>query len=128
MSYASTLLWKSISRLLLGQFIVVLSLGCCLWLAYGRHHAFSVFYGGFVAVLGALLLGWHLQKIARSIPNRLNPGTLYFSSGALWRFLTATFVLWIGIKWLHLLPFPLVIGFGIAQAAYFFGWNYRSMP
>jgi ATP synthase protein I len=119
MSYASALLNSGIRRLLGWQAIIVLVLGGGGGVFYGRYHAFSLLYGGGLAMVVAILLGWRLQKINAS-PMQGSSGLLHIYLGAVERFVVVVLGMGAGMGWLRLPPFPMIVGFAAAQAGYLF--------
>ena len=120
MSYASSLLRSGLRRLLIMQGLIVLLIGGMVSFRYGQYHAISAVYGGVLAMLVALLLGWRVQKVGVSGKMDGGLGELHLYIGALERFVLVALGVWAGMGWLRLPPFPLIAGFTAAQAGYFF--------
>lgn len=116
MSYAYALLARGIRRVLIWQLIIVVCFAVLGGVIYGYYHLISIFYGGLIAMLVTLILGWRLQKVNISIKSAFSVIHIYI--GVIERFILVILGFWIGIKFLALLPFPMIIGFSIAQIGY----------
>ncbi len=108
------------ARRLLGiQAVLVVVAGAVCLVARGVPEAQSALYGGGIALLSA----WMLQRRVRRAISvaRTHPGreTTVLFIGALQRFLMVVGLFALGMGWLGLNPLPILIGFGVAQIAFF---------
>jgi len=108
------------ARRLLGiQAALVAAAGAGSFVLAGGFAARSALYGGAIALLAA----WMLQRrVRRAIEvARDAPGgeTTVLYVGALQRFLAMLGLFALGLGWLGLSPLPLLVGFAVAQLAYF---------
>ena len=119
MSYAAKVLRSGVRRVLVVQVLVVGVVAVAFWLfGKGTFSALSVFYGGGVAMLATLLLGCRIQSAsdASAIGGGYASAALYW--GVLERYVVVAAGVGVGIGVLHLDPFPLIVGFGVAQTGY----------
>lgn len=98
--------------------LVAAAAGACL-VAAGPFEAQSALYGGAIALLSAWMLGRRVRlaiETARTHPGR---ETMVLYLGALQRFFVVVALFALGMGGLELHPVPLLIGFGVAQLAFF---------
>jgi ATP synthase protein I len=104
-------------RLFVWQTIIVSLTGGVILLGYGSYYAISIFYGGTIAIVASLLLGWRLKRLSTSVKVS---GFVHIYIGALERFVLVVAGMAIGMGWLRLSPFPIIMGFAVAQLGYLF--------
>ncbi len=108
-------------RLLLVQAgLVVLGLGFG-WYAYGMAGGISSLYGGAVALVNTLWLGRKVEVAGEMAEEDLTRGVYAIYFNAVQRFVFVLVALGVGLQALELTPQSLLLTFGIAQLAYFFG-------
>ncbi|CAK0746779.1 conserved membrane hypothetical protein [Gammaproteobacteria bacterium] len=120
MSYTSVLLGKGRWRLLFFQVVIISFIGCLVAINYGYYSALSILYGGFISMLVAWLLVWRLQKMNASTKVMTGFGVMHIYIGMVERFLLVALGMGVGMGWLHLPPFLIIVGFAAAQLAYVF--------
>jgi len=120
MIYTSALLKSGRRRLAVWQSVIVLMVGCVVWMVHGHYYGLSVFYGGGLALVISFLLGWRLQKVV-NLGRAMNGfDLLQISFGALERFVLVALGMACGIAWIGLAPWAMILGFTAAQIGYFF--------
>ena len=132
MSEAAELLHRSVRRVLLGQaaLVVLVAAGFLLWPGRtpGLNGALAAIYGGSVAILSAWWLGRQVRRAgsggAAQSDTQRSQIALYAGAGE--RFLVTLALLGLGLGWLKLMPLPVIIAFGVAQAAFLI--NFRGAP
>ncbi len=108
-------------RLLLVQAGLVL-LGLAFgWYAYGMDGAIGAAYGGAVAFINTLWLGRKVEVAGEMAEEDLTRGIYAIYFNAVQRFVFVLVALGVGLQALKLTPQSLLLTFGIAQLAYFFG-------
>lgn len=98
--------------------LVALAVGGYLF-TQGGGPAQATAYGGGVAMLSAWLLGrrvLHASEVAKTHPGQ---ETMVLYVGVVQRFVVVLTLFGLGMGWLGLQPVPLLIGFAVAQLAYF---------
>ena len=108
------------ARRVLGiQVVLSLLVGTLFWLRGGVSDGQAALFGGGCAIVGALLL---VRRVRLAIDAaRVSPGseTTVLFIGALQRFAIVLGLFVLGMGWLRLSPVPLLVGFAVAQAAFF---------
>ena len=89
------------------------------YLARGVIGAQSAIYGTSVSVILALLLIVGVKRAAASAPDNKNKSMAALYFGAAQRFVFALALFALGVGTLKLDPLAMVVGYGVAQAAYF---------
>lgn len=101
-------------RLLLMQVVAAVCVAIPAGAVYGSGAAVAAIYGGLVALLMTLMLAWRLDQAARS-----SRALRWLVLGAAERMIVVCIAFAIGIGWLGLVPVPVLIGFGVAELAYY---------
>lgn len=107
-------------RIMAIQAALLVAVALAYWLAEGMHPARSAAYGGVIALVAGWMLGRRVRlakEVARVAPGR-ETTVLYI--GAVQRFVTILALFALGMGWLNLSPVPILVAFGMAQAAFFF--------
>ena len=118
MSYAATVLRRGMRRVLLAQALLALAAALAFGLFGGPNTPLAVIYGGAIALLITLLLGWRVQRAGEVGASSATGGTLLLYLGALERFIVVLAGLALGMGWLKLSPLPMVVGFAVAQLGF----------
>lgn len=79
----------------------------------------AAIFGAFISLVLGRLLSWGVERASRAAAENNNKGVAVLYIGAAQRFLLAIALFAIGMAVLKLPAFPMVVGFGLAQAAYF---------
>lgn len=110
---------RDIYRLLLVQFSIVAVAALVAFLGWGREPALGVAFGGTVALASAWLLGRRLRRTAEL--GRTSPGleTVSLYVGAVERFGFVLGMFWLAMGYLALPAVGVLVGFGLAQLAYY---------
>lgn len=119
MSYAAEVLRRTLRRLLIVQVLLVLAVAAGFLFTRGGAELLAALFGGGIALLNTLVSAWRLRRASE-------PGTdarrslfeLY--AGAVIRFVATPALIAIGIVVLSLDPVAIIVGFAVAQLAYFF--------
>ena len=108
------------ARRVLGiQVVLTLLVGSLFWVGGGVSDGQAALFGGGCAIVGASLLARRVRLAIDAA--RVSPGseTSVLYIGALQRFATVLALFILGMAWLRLSPVPLLVGFAVAQAAFF---------
>jgi F0F1-type ATP synthase assembly protein I len=110
---------RDVYRLLLVQLSIVAGAALVVFLGWGRGPALGVAYGGAVALASAWLLGRRLRRTAEQA--RTSPGweTASLYAGAVERFVFVLGMFWLAMGHLALPAPGVLVGFGLAQLAYY---------
>ena len=110
---------SDVYRLLLVQFSIVAGAALVAFLGWGREPALGVAFGGAVALVSAWLLGRRLRRTAEQ--GRSSPGweTASLYAGAVERFVFVLGMFWLAMGHLALPAPGVLVGFGLAQLAYY---------
>lgn len=76
-------------------------------------------YGALASLVLGRLLSWGVERASRAAAENKNKGMAVLYIGAAQRFLLAIALFGVGLAVLKLPALPMVVGFGLAQAAYF---------
>jgi ATP synthase protein I len=87
------------------------------WLG-GRGMALAAVFGGAIAVMNTLMLGWRVRRAAQATSQDRSRGTLALYMGAVERFVFTLAAFAFGMGFLHLRPEPLLGAFAAAQLGY----------
>jgi len=87
--------------------------------AQGGGPAQATAYGGGVAMLSAWLNGRRVLRATEIAKTHPGQETMVLYVGVVQRFVVAVTLFGLGMGWLGLQPVPLLIGFAVAQLAYF---------
>jgi F0F1-type ATP synthase assembly protein I len=79
----------------------------------------AAIYGAFISILLARLLSWGVERATRATVDNKKAGAAVLYIGAAGRFALALILFAVGIASLKLMPVPILVGFGCAQAAFF---------
>lgn len=106
-------------RLLLVQLSIVASAALVAFLGWGREPALGVAFGGAAALASAWLLGRRLRRTAEL--GRTSPGleTVSLYVGVVERFGFVLGMFWLAMGYLALPAGGVLVGFGLAQLAYY---------
>ncbi len=110
---------SDVYRLPLVQFSIVAGAALVAFLGWGREPALGVAFGGAVALVSAWLLGRRLRRTAEL--GRTSPGleTVSLYAGAVERFVFVLGMFWLAMGHLALPAPGVLVGFGLAQLAYY---------
>lgn len=101
-------------RLLFMQSIAAVCVAVPAGVVYGSSAAVAAIYGGLVALVMTLMLAWRIGQAASS------QGALkWLMLGAAERMIMVCVAFAIGIGVLGLVPVPMLVGFGVAELAYY---------
>lgn len=103
-----------VTRLLLMQSVAAGCVAILAGLIYGSGAAVAAIYGGLVALIMTSMLAWRIDQAARS-----SRALRWLVLGAAERMIVVGIAFAIGIGWLRLIPVPVLIGFGVAELAYY---------
>jgi ATP synthase protein I len=106
-------------RLLAIQAVLVVAAGLACLVAAGPSEAQSALYGGSIALASAWLLQRRVRRAIQVATTHPGQETAVLYLGALQRFFMVVGLFALGMGWLELNPVPLLIGFGVAQLAFF---------
>lgn len=87
--------------------------------AQGGGAAQATAYGGAVAILNSWLLGRRVLRASEVAKTHPGQETMVLYVGVVQRFVVVLTLFGLGMGWLGLQPVPLLIGFAVAQLAYF---------
>ncbi len=108
-------------RLLGIQVVLVLPGLALAWYWYGADGSLSALYGGAIALINTLWLGRKVELAGEMAEEDLQRGIYAIYFNAVQRFVFVLVALGVGLQALKLVPQPLLLTFGVAQLAYFFG-------
>lgn len=103
-----------VTRLLLMQSVAAVCVAILVSVVYGRGAAAAAIYGGLVALIMTLMLAWRISQASRS-----SHAMRSLVLGAGERMIVVCVAFAVGIGVLHLVPVPMLIGFGVAELAYY---------
>ena len=108
-------------RLLIIQvgLVLVALVGAYYW--YDSAGVIAALYGGGIALINTLWLGRKVELAGEMAEEELQRGIYAIYFNAVQRFVFVLVALGVGLQALKLVPQPLLLTFGIAQVAYFFG-------
>lgn len=78
----------------------------------------AALYGGGIALVNTLLLGFRVQRASANAQHSANQGTFTLYIGAVERFVFTLLAFVLGMGWLKLQAVPLLAAFAIAQLGY----------
>lgn len=87
----------------------------------GQAGAQAALFGGVIALLDALFLGWRVQRAGRAAGHSATRAMVALYLGAAERFVFTLAGFGLGLGVLHLQPLPLLLAFVAAQAGYWIG-------
>lgn len=87
--------------------------------AQGGGAAQATAYGGGLAMLNTWLLGRRVLRASEIAKTHPGQETMVLYVGVVQRFMVVVTLFGLGMGWLGLQPVPLLIGFAVAQLAYF---------
>lgn len=108
-------------RLFSIQAALVLLATALAWHWYGASDALAALYGGGIALTNTLWLGRKVAVAGEMAENNVTRGVYAIYFNAVQRFVFVLVALGVGLQALQLVPQPLLLTFGLAQVAYFFG-------
>ena len=108
-------------RLLLIQVALVLVALLGAYYRYEAAGAVAALYEGGIALINTLWLGRKVELAGEMAEDDLKRGIYAIYFNAVQRFVFVLVALGVGLQALQLTPQPLLLTFGIAQVAYFFG-------
>ena len=119
MSHAVKVLQGSLRRLMLIQGALTLLTALGFYLNHGAMVAIAALFGGAIALFNSLISARQLARASRSGGANRQMAELYF--GAAMRFLATPALVAVGIVALGLDAIAIIVGFAVAQIAFFFG-------
>lgn len=84
----------------------------------GGPGAKSALYGGGIALVNSLLLGWRVRRAGAAAGKSVTQGAFTLYWGAIERFVFTMVAFIVGMGLLRLRPEPLLAAFAVAQLAY----------
>lgn len=119
-SYSEITLDTGAKRILSVQSLLIVAVAWSFYFYAGLLSAQSALYGGCIALFNVWMMNKRVQTAATVA--KISPGNeikiLYMA--ALQRFVFTVIFFSVGLKFLELLPIPLLIAFAVAQLGYFF--------
>lgn len=101
-------------RLLLMQSVAAVCVAVLVGAIYGSVAAVAAVYGGIMALIMTLMLAWRIDQASRS-----STAMRWLVLGAVERMVVVCIAFAVGIGLLGLVPVPMLIGFGVAELAYY---------
>lgn len=117
MSYTVAFLRTGVRRIILWQTLIVLLITGIIGISQNYYSAISLLYGGGAAIIITFLRGWRMQNLTLGKIAKYQD-IFYISLGALERFIAMLISMSIGMGWLRLDPFWIILGFVTAQFGY----------
>ncbi len=118
MSYAAKVLQGTLQRLLIVQALLILAAAAVYLATKGWPYALAALFGGGIALLNSLISAQRLRRAAEAV-NDARRSMLELYLGAVTRFVATPALVAVGIVWLRLDPLAIIVGFAVAQLAYF---------
>lgn len=103
-----------VKRLLLMQLVASAVVAALAAVFYGGQAGLAAMYGGMIALIMTVMLGWRLRQASQSAS-----AAKWLMLGAMERMIMVCVVFAVGIGLLELLPVPILVGFGVAELAYY---------
>lgn len=128
MSYAAELLRRTTRRLLLIQLAIVLVTAALYFALRGAEELIAALFGGGIALLNTSISAQRLRRASESAAADPRQGMIELYLGAITRFILTPALIAIGILALGLEPVAMIVGFAVAQLAYFFDNRARTGP
>jgi len=119
MSHAAKVLQGSLRRLMTIQAGLTLLTASGYFLNYGGMVALAALFGGSIALINSLISARQLARASRNSDATRQMAELFF--GAAMRFMATPALVAVGILLLGLDAVAIIVGFAVAQIAYFFG-------
>ena len=119
MSHAAKVLHGSLRRLMIIQTALALLTASGYFLNHGGLAALAALFGGSIALFNSLISARQLDRASRNGDANRQMAELYI--GAAIRFLATPALVAVGILLLGLDAVTIIVGFAVAQIAYFFG-------
>jgi len=120
MSYAASVLRSTARRLLIIQLVLVLATALGFLAAKGGPEMLAALYGGAIALLNTLISAHRLRRASDAAVSDAKRGMMELYIGAILRFIGTPLFVALGILALGLDPIAIIVGFAVAQLAYFF--------
>ncbi|RJS93328.1 ATP synthase subunit I [Salinisphaera sp. Q1T1-3] len=103
-----------VTRLLIMQSTAAVCVAILVSVIYGSEAAVAAIYGGVVALIMTSMLAWRISQVSRS-----GAALRWLVIGAGERMIMVCVAFAVGIGFLNLVPIPMLIGFGVAELAYY---------
>ncbi len=103
------------------QVTLVLLAAALAWFWYGSDGVVAALYGGSIALVNTIWLGRKVELAGEMAEEDVTRGIYAIYFNAVQRFVFVLVALGVGLQALQLTPQPLLLTFGLAQIAYFFG-------
>ncbi len=103
------------------QVALVLLAATLAWYWYGNDAVVAALYGGGIALVNTIWLGRKVELAGEMAEEDVTRGIYAIYFNAVQRFVFVLVALGVGLQALQLTPQPLLLTFGLAQIAYFFG-------
>ncbi len=108
---------SDLRRLLAAQGALA-ALVACGFALQGWASALAALYGGGIALLNGLLLGWRVRRANSDLRQSAQANMFSMYLGALERFAVALIGMGVGMGVLHLAPVALLVAFAVAHVGY----------
>ncbi|RMD69197.1 MAG: ATP synthase subunit I [Gammaproteobacteria bacterium] len=105
-------------RVLIGQGLIGMAVVSAFFMWRGWPAAGAAGYGALLALANTLFLGRSIGRASALAKQNPNQGLAWLYFGAAQRFVLLALFFALGMGFLHLSPFPMVLAFGIAQLAF----------
>ncbi|MFP4607055.1 MAG: ATP synthase subunit I [Thiohalospira sp.] len=120
MKFATTVLQRSLLRLL-GVQAALTAVAALAWFSQaGPEPALAALYGGGITLAATLLSGWRLLRATEALGSSTTRGLAELYIGFAIRFVLALALLALGMGVLELDPLGILTGFAVAQLGYLF--------
>lgn len=118
MSEAAARLDKEIRWILLSQLALSILATLVFAVYTGWPSAGAALYGGCIAVLSALWMGYRIQHVGDKAKLDPTSGAIMLYGGAILKFVFAIAAFAVGMGVLKLIATPIIVGFAVPQLAY----------
>ena len=105
-------------KLLLTQLFLVALVAGGSYLQVGRSAAQAALFGGCIALVNTLLLGWRVRNAGQRAEQSGARGALTLYLGAVERFVFTLLAFIVGMGMMKLPPLPMLVAFAVAQLGY----------
>jgi len=116
MSFATVVMRRVVSRLLLVQIVITLIVALGYIAFQNLNGFFATLYGGSITLSGTLLMAWRISRAGAS--DEKQQGYIEIYTGAVQKFILTLVLLAIGMGYLKLDPLAMMLSFALTQFSY----------
>ncbi|MCK5698156.1 MAG: ATP synthase subunit I [Gammaproteobacteria bacterium] len=118
MSFAIVVMRRVVRRLLIVQMLLTVMIAFLSFIFGNINTMLATLYGGSITLVATLLMAWRISRAGEVAYNDKQQGYIEIYIGAMQKFILISVLMAIGMGYLKLPPFAILMGFAITQLSF----------